>query len=138
MKLPISGRQLSPLNMERIKRGGALKFARGLMDVAYGVVFMKGGTTFLSICPSQLVMVPISISGMINGLVIISLNPYISNSTCVQLTRKLVILRFCGFRRGKMLEFGIEILQGVSRLGACCILFSSCIYPISHSPRYKK
>ena len=49
MKLPISGKQLSPLNIERIKRGGALKFARGLVDVAYGVVFMKRGTTFLSI-----------------------------------------------------------------------------------------
>jgi len=50
MKLLIFGGELSPLYMERVKGGGALKFAGGLMDAAFGVVFMKGGRTFLSIC----------------------------------------------------------------------------------------
>jgi len=52
MKLPISRGELSPLNMEGVKGGGALKFAGGLMDVAFGVVFMKDGRAFLSICRS--------------------------------------------------------------------------------------
>ena len=52
MKLPIFREELSPLNMERVKGGGALKFAGGLMNVAFGVVFMKGGRAFLSICCS--------------------------------------------------------------------------------------
>ena len=41
----------------------------------------------------------ISVSSMIGGLVIIPLNFSILSSTFVQLTRKLVFLRFCGFRR---------------------------------------
>ena len=47
MKLTISGRELSPLNMERVKGGGALKFARGLMDVP--MAWYSRGRTFLSI-----------------------------------------------------------------------------------------
>ena len=50
MKLPISGGELSPQNMVRIKGGGVLKSARGLMGVAYGKVLMKVGRAFLSIC----------------------------------------------------------------------------------------
>jgi len=49
MKLPISSGELSPLNMERVKGSGVLKFAGGLMDVACGEVFLKGGRAFLSI-----------------------------------------------------------------------------------------
>ena len=49
MKLPISGGELSPLNMVRVKEGGALMFAGGLMGVAYGEALMKGGRAFLSI-----------------------------------------------------------------------------------------
>ena len=33
MKLTISGGELSPLNMERVKGGRVLKFAGGLTDV---------------------------------------------------------------------------------------------------------
>ena len=66
MKLLIFGGELSPLYMERVKGGGALKFAGGLMDVAFGVVFMKGGRTFLSICCLQWVMVLVSVFGMIS------------------------------------------------------------------------
>ena len=50
MKLPIFGGELSPQNMVRVKGGGVLKFAGGLMDVAFEEAFMKGGRTFLSIC----------------------------------------------------------------------------------------
>ena len=51
MKLPISsGELLSPLNMERIKGSGVLKFVGGLTDVVCGEVFLKGGRAFLSIC----------------------------------------------------------------------------------------
>ena len=50
MKLPIFGGVLSPQNMVRVKGGGVLKFAGGLMDVAFGEAFMKGGRAFLSIC----------------------------------------------------------------------------------------
>ena len=49
MKLPISGNELSPLNMVRVKGGGALMFVGGLMGVAYGEALMKGGRAFLSI-----------------------------------------------------------------------------------------
>ena len=49
MKLPIFGGELSPLNMARIKGGGVRKCAGGLMDVAFGEAFMKGGRVFLSI-----------------------------------------------------------------------------------------
>ena len=50
MKLPIFGGELSPQNMVRVKGGGVLKHARGLMDVVFGEAFMKGGRAFLSIC----------------------------------------------------------------------------------------
>ena len=50
MKLPIFGGELSPQNMVRVKGGGVLKFAGGLMDVAFEEAFMKGGRIFLSIC----------------------------------------------------------------------------------------
>ena len=50
MKLPIFGEELSPKNMVRVKEGGVLKFAGGLMDVAFGEAFMKGGRAFLSTC----------------------------------------------------------------------------------------
>ena len=50
MKLPIFGGGLSPQNMGRVKGGGVLKFAGGLMGVAYGEALMKGGRAFLSIC----------------------------------------------------------------------------------------
>ena len=52
MKLLIFGGELSPLNMERVKRGGVLKYSGGLMDVDYGIVFLKDGRAFLSICLS--------------------------------------------------------------------------------------
>ena len=48
MKLPISSGELSPLNMVRVKRGGVLMFAGGLMGVAFGEALMKGGRAFLS------------------------------------------------------------------------------------------
>ena len=50
MKLPISGGELSPQNMVRVKGGGVRKCAEGLMDVAFGQAFMKGGKVSLSIC----------------------------------------------------------------------------------------
>ena len=50
IKLPIFGRELSPQNMARVKEGGVLKFAGGLMDVAFGEAFMKGRRASLSIC----------------------------------------------------------------------------------------
>ena len=50
MKLLICGRGLLPLNMERAKGGGVLKYAGGLIDVVFGEVFMKGRKDFLSIC----------------------------------------------------------------------------------------
>ena len=49
MKLPISSGKLSPLNMVRVKGGGVLMFAGGLMDVAFGEALMKGRRAFLSI-----------------------------------------------------------------------------------------
>ena len=50
MKLPFFGRELSPQNMMRVKGGGVLKFAGGLMDVVFGEAFMKDGRASLSIC----------------------------------------------------------------------------------------
>ena len=50
MKLPTFGGELSTQNMVRVKGGGVRKFARGLVDVAFGEAFMKGGRVFLSIC----------------------------------------------------------------------------------------
>ena len=52
MKLPISGGELSPQNMVRVKGGGALKSTVGLMGVAFGEALMKGGRASLSICLS--------------------------------------------------------------------------------------
>ena len=49
MKLPISGGELSPLNMVRVKGGGVLMFVGRLIVVAYGEALMKGGRAFLSI-----------------------------------------------------------------------------------------
>ena len=71
MKLPIFGGELYPQNMVRVKGGGVQKCAGGLMDVAFGEAFMKGGRVFLSICLLQWVMAPISASDMIGGLGII-------------------------------------------------------------------
>ena len=42
---------LSPQNMMRVRWGGALKSAGGLMGVVSGEALMKGGRAFLSICP---------------------------------------------------------------------------------------
>ena len=50
MKLPIFGGELSPQNMVRVKGGGVLKCAGGLMGVAYGEVLMEGGRASPSIC----------------------------------------------------------------------------------------
>ena len=50
MKLPIFGGELSPQNMVRVKGGGVRKCVGGLMDVAFGEAFMKGGRVSLSIC----------------------------------------------------------------------------------------
>ena len=50
MKLPISSGKLSSQNMVRVKGGGVLMFARGLMGVASGEALIKGGRSFLSIC----------------------------------------------------------------------------------------
>ena len=50
MKLPISGRELFPQNMVRVKGGGVLKYVEWLMDVVFGEALMKGGTAILSIC----------------------------------------------------------------------------------------
>ena len=50
MKLPIYGGVLSPQDMARVKGGGVLMFAGGLMGVAYGEALMKDGKAFLSIC----------------------------------------------------------------------------------------
>ena len=49
MKLPTFGGELSPQNMVRVKGGGVLKCARGLMGVAYGETLIKGGRASLSI-----------------------------------------------------------------------------------------
>ena len=51
MKLPIYDEQLSPQNMVRAKRGGALKYVGGLMGVVFGEALMKGGRAFQSIYP---------------------------------------------------------------------------------------
>ena len=50
MKLPIYGGLLSPQNMVKVKGGGVLMFAGGLMGVAYGEALMKDVRAFLSIC----------------------------------------------------------------------------------------
>ena len=50
MKLPIFSSKLSPQNMVRVKGGGVLKLAEGLMGVAYGEALMKSGRAFISIC----------------------------------------------------------------------------------------
>ena len=50
MKLLIFGGELSSQNMMRVKGGGVRKCAGGLMDVAFGEAFRKGGRVFLSIC----------------------------------------------------------------------------------------
>ena len=50
MKIPIFDGELSPQNMVRVKGGGVLKCAGGLMGVAYGEALRKGGRAFLSIC----------------------------------------------------------------------------------------
>ena len=71
MKLPIFDRELYPQNMVRVKGGGVRKCAGGLMDVAFGEAFIKGGRVFLSIYLLQWVMAPISVSGLIGGLGII-------------------------------------------------------------------
>ena len=68
-KMPISGGGLSPQNMVRVKGGGALKSAGGIMGVVFGEALMKGGRAFLSICPLQWVMELVSAFGMIGGLV---------------------------------------------------------------------
>ena len=49
MKLPIFGGEISPQNMVRVKGGGVRKCIGGLMDVAFGEAFMKGGRVSLSI-----------------------------------------------------------------------------------------
>ena len=49
MKLPIFGGELSPQNMVRVKGGGVLMYAGGLMGVVFGEAFKKGGRAFLSI-----------------------------------------------------------------------------------------
>ena len=69
MKLPISNEQLSPQNMVRAKRAGALKYVGGLMGVVFGEALMKGGRAFLSICPLQWEMELVYAFGMIGGLV---------------------------------------------------------------------
>ena len=50
MKLSIFGGELSSQNMMRVKGGGVRKCAGGLIDVAFGDAFMKGGKVTLSIC----------------------------------------------------------------------------------------
>ena len=50
MKFPIFGGVLSPQNMVRVKGGGVLKYAGGLMGVDYGEASMEGGRASLSIC----------------------------------------------------------------------------------------
>ena len=50
MKLPIFGEELSPQNMVRSRGVVYEKCVGGLMDVAFGEAFMKGGRVFLSIC----------------------------------------------------------------------------------------
>ena len=52
MKIAIFGGELSPQNLVRVKGGGVLKCAGGLMGVANGEALMKGGRTSLSICLS--------------------------------------------------------------------------------------
>ena len=50
MKFPIFGGDLSPQNRVRVKGGGVLKCAGGLMGVDYREAFMEGGRASLSIC----------------------------------------------------------------------------------------
>ena len=71
MKFPIFGGKLSPQNMVRVKGGGVLKCAGGLMGVAYGEALMKGGRVSLSICLLLWVKALVSAFGMIGGLGII-------------------------------------------------------------------
>ena len=71
MKLPIFGGELSPQNMVRDKRGGVLKFAGGLLGVAYGEALMEGGRASLSIYLLLWVKALISAFGMIGRLGII-------------------------------------------------------------------
>ena len=71
MKLPIFGGELSPQNMVRVKGGGVLKCAGGLMGVAYGEALMKGERAFLSICLLLWVKALVSAFGTIGGLWII-------------------------------------------------------------------
>lgn len=106
MKLLIFGGGLSPLNMERVKRGGVLKYAGGFMGEDYGVVFKKDGRAFLSICLSQWVMVLVSSSGMIGGLGMTPLKSSIMSYTSVQMTRMPVFLKFCAIWRREMIKFG--------------------------------
>ena len=40
MKEPIFGGGLSPLNMERVKGGGILKYVEGPTSVVFGIVLM--------------------------------------------------------------------------------------------------
>ena len=81
--LLISGGELFPQNMVRVKGGAVPKYAGGLMDVVIGEVFMKGGRAFLSICLSLWVTVLVSLFGMIGGLVITALNFSILSSMSV-------------------------------------------------------
>ena len=71
MKFPIFGHELSPQNMVRVKGGGVLKCAGGLMGVAYGEALMKGGRASLSICLLLWVKALVSAFGMIGRLGII-------------------------------------------------------------------
>ena len=72
MKLLIFGKGLYPLNMERVKGVGVLKFVE-LMGVVCGVVLMKVGKAFLSIFPLLWMMVLGFVSSMIEGLGLIPL-----------------------------------------------------------------
>ena len=48
---PISGGGLLPLNMERVKGGGILKYAEGPTGVVFGVVLMTFGRDSPNIWP---------------------------------------------------------------------------------------
>ena len=68
MKFPIFGGVFSPQNMVRVKGGGVLKYAGGLMGVDYGEASMEGGRASLSTCLLLRVKALISTFGMIGGL----------------------------------------------------------------------
>ena len=51
MKEPIFGGGLSPLNMERVKGGGILKYVERPTSVVFGVVLMKVGRDSPNIWP---------------------------------------------------------------------------------------